>query len=98
MLSIPPIVERVELSVNRKNALLNSLFEVSNGPHDVRVAHVLRRVIVLVHAEDASVPLGQVAKSLEVGWILRDDSEAACGGESKVDLVILPVQPDSIIG
>src|SRR4051812_43620562 len=52
-LSVAPIVERVELSRNRRTALLRCLFEVSDGPHDVRVAHVARRIIILVHGEDA---------------------------------------------
>ena len=78
--------------------MLSCLFEVSDGPHHVRVAHVPRRVIVLVHGEDAGVPLVQVVKSLEVCGVLRDDGVAVCGSEAKVDLVILPVQPYPIIG
>src|SRR5258708_20929391 len=65
-LSVPPIVERVELSVNGRTALLTCLFEISNGPYHIRVAHVPRKVIVLVHGEDAGVPLVQVVKSLSV--------------------------------
>jgi hypothetical protein len=78
--------------------LLSCLFEVSDGPHDVRVAHVPRRVIVLVHAEDAGVPLVQVVKRLEVCGVLRDDGEAVCGSEAKVNFVLLAVQPYLIIG
>jgi len=78
-LSVPPIVERVELSVNGRTALLSCLFEISNGPYHVRVAHVPRRVIVLVHGEDAGVPLVQVVKCLEVGReSLRPTFESHC--------------------
>src|SRR5437870_4990336 len=91
--SVPPIVERVELSLNRRTALLSRLFEVSDGPHDVRVAHVPRRVIVLVHGEDAGVPLVQVVKSLEVCGILRDDGVAVCGSEAKVTWSSAPSNP-----
>jgi hypothetical protein len=95
---VPPIVERVELSLNRRTALQSCFFEVSDGAHDVRVAHVPRRVIVLVNGKDAGVPLVQLVKSLEVCGVLRDDGKAMCGGEAKVDLVILPVQPHALIG
>src|SRR4051812_38826274 len=63
-LSVPPIVERVKLPLYRSTALLSSLFEIPDGPHDVRVAHVPRNVIILVHGEDAGVPLVQVMKRL----------------------------------
>jgi len=96
--SVAPIVEGVELSVNRRAALVSCLFEVSDGPRNVRVAHVSRRVIVLVHGEDAGVALVQVVKSLKVRGVLRDDGEAVCGGEAKVDVVILAAQAYFIIG
>ena len=51
-----------------------------------------------MNATRAGVPLIQVVKALEVRRVLRDDGEAVCGGETKVDLVILPVQPYPIIG
>jgi hypothetical protein len=80
-LSVSPIVERVELSLDRRTALLNCLFEVSDGPHDVRAAHVPPRVAVLINAKDADVLLVQVVPSLEVGGVLCDDGQAVCGGD-----------------
>ena len=97
-LSVSPIVARVELSLNRRTALLSCLFELSDGPHDVPVAHVPRRVIVLVDGQDAGVPRVQVVKGLEVCGVLREEGEAVCGGEAKVNGVILASQPYPIIG
>ncbi len=44
------------------------------------------------------MPLIQVVKGLEVRGVLRDDGDAVCGSEAKVNVVILAAQPYSIIG
>jgi hypothetical protein len=96
--SLSPIVARVELAVNRKTALLYRCFEVSDGSHNVGVAHVPRRIIILVHGEDAGVPRVQVVKRLEVRGVLGDEGEAMCGRKGEMDVVILAGQSHSLIG
>jgi hypothetical protein len=83
---------------NRGPALLSSFFEIFDGPYDIGVTHVARRVIVLVHTEDAGVPLVQIVKSLKVCGVLCDDGETLCFRKGKVDEVILAAQLYSVIG
>ncbi len=55
------------------------LFDVSDGSHDVRVAHVSRGVVVLVHGENAGVSRVHVVKRLEIRGVHRDEGEAVGG-------------------
>ena len=65
-LSIPPIVERVELSVYRKACLMSCHFKIPDGPYNFGVTHV-PLVIILVNSEDAEMQLlALFVKSLEV--------------------------------
>ncbi len=91
-LLLPPIVERVELSVYRKASLMSCLFKVSDSPHDFCIVHI-PCVIILIQGEDAKMQGVRIVKSLKVGRVLRQDGEAIVGSITKVDFVILAFQP-----
>src|SRR5262249_5374898 len=95
--SISPIVEDMELSVYGRTAVRHCLFDVLDGPDNVRVAHVARGVIILVDGEDAGVLLVRIVKGLEVSRVLGDDGEAVASGEAKVNIVLFAAQPDTLV-
>jgi hypothetical protein len=96
--SVPPIVERVEVSVYRKTALMSRLFQISDCSHNFCVAHV-SAVIILEYAEDAEMQrIVQLVQSLEIRGVLGDDGKAKFDREGKVIGVIRTSQSNAVIG
>lgn len=83
---------------DRIAATLGCSFEVRDGFHDFRIAHVARGVIVLVNGQDSGVPGVCLVKLQEITRVLREEGEVILSREGEMDRIVLTVEMDTCVG
>src|SRR5271170_7326226 len=82
----------MEMTRDWLSAILLGLFNICNGLHNIRIAHVSRGIVVLIYGEDSTIMMAFIVQCEKVRRVLCDDVQIKGVGTVEMNHVILAIR------